>query len=29
MIEEQVLCKSHYYEMDGSTTSSEGKDEEV
>lgn len=25
MIDEQVLCKSHYYEMDGSTTSSDGK----
>lgn len=24
MIDEQVLCKSHYYEMDGSTTSSDG-----
>lgn len=25
MIDEQVLCKSHYYEMDGSTTSSDGE----
>lgn len=25
MIDEQVLCKSHYYELDGSTTSSDGK----
>lgn len=25
MVDEQVLCKSHYYEMDGSTTSSDGK----
>lgn len=25
MIDEQVLCRSHYYEMDGSTTSSDGK----
>ena len=25
MIDEQVLCKSHYYELDGSATSSDGK----
>lgn len=25
MIDEQVLCKSHYYELDGSATSSDGE----